>query len=214
MPQARRGERFHYSGVTEGKTVDEFPIEWPEPGAVAMAIATARSSDERLSITPMTRTRSRIRTHDSILDTWGFEDGPTRRRTVLGTDITHLKVEGLGGRAEWSVQLVGPADLEELVDEREGTGDVVLAVRPEAPVEVVVHANSDGWGLRFVCGCWAGDECACERPKGLEWFPDSIYETGEAMATLVIPRPGLLVCDLQQPTDPWRLRLRPLGSED
>jgi hypothetical protein len=213
VPQAGPGEPFHYSGTVEGDTVDEFAIDWPEPGAPAMAIATGKVEKDYLTITGMTRTRSRITTHNRIITGWP-DNGVVRRRSLLATDMTHFKVESHGGRADWSVQLVGPADLDRLVDEREGNGSYVLAVAPGQPMEALVHANSSSWTVEFVCGCWAGDDCECSKPEELGWFDPWIHQSGEGMCTLIVPRPGLLVGQLDEEADPWRLRLRPIGSED
>jgi hypothetical protein len=81
-------------------------------------------------------------------------------------------------------------------------------------MEVLVHANSGSWNVEFVCGCWAGDKCACSKPKRLGYFAPSVWESGEGMAALILPRPGLLVGATDKEADPWRLRLRPIGSEN
>ncbi|MFE9424602.1 hypothetical protein ACFYNO_16710 [Kitasatospora sp. NPDC006697] len=213
VPQRHDGEPFHWSGTFTERGIEEFPIDWPQPGKAAMALVTAKAAQQYLTVTPMTRTRSRVATHAVLLNAFS-SDGLVRRRALLTPEMTHLKVEGRGGLGEWSVQLVGPADLERLLDQREGTGSTVLALPQGTPLELVVHANSSSWHWEFVCGCWAGEDCVCPPPEGLDWFSRMLSGNGEGMGTLVIPRPGLLVGELDGEQDPWRLRLRPLGSED
>ncbi|MFG3055287.1 hypothetical protein ACGFZP_30670 [Kitasatospora sp. NPDC048239] len=210
VPQRQEGERFHYSGRTDEPTELEFPIERPEPGVVAVALveATTKSS---LSITPMVRTRTRVDTHSSLLYVASYH-GRGRSRRVLAGDVTHLKVEA-GRRSEWSVRLYAPTEVDELLGEREGFGETVLAVRPGDPTEVVIHAKSSSWHAQFVCGCWRDDDCECPSPKGLpSWFRTYISAYGEAMRVVTLPRPGLFVLHTDKPTDPWRLQVRPYGS--
>ncbi len=211
-PEPYRGERFHYAGSQTGKaaTEQEFAIDWPQPGAVAVAEITARLTG-RVEIVPMTRTRDRVETHSALLDQQG---GTHRRRALLTRDMTHLKVKGEDGARQWSVRLFGPADLGELVEERQGNGQEILAVRGETPVEVMAHFLSGYWSVWFVCGCWAGQRCKCQTPSSLAklgYLKTSISGSHEGAEALVVPRPGLLVIGHAEPKDQWVLRTRPLG---
>ncbi|MCX4747210.1 hypothetical protein OG455_17070 [Kitasatospora sp. NBC_01287] len=210
LPEARPGERFHYSGVRTGEGEEEFPIDWPEPGAVAIAEVVVEA-EFMVTVVPMTRTRTRVHTHPRVAAAWGYE-GQIRARGLLTQEMTHLKVESREGASSWSVWLRGPSELDELLDERQGSGSPILAVRPRGPVEVVAHAKSRSWSLRFVCGCWAGDKCACTT-RGLGYTTNYVSACGEAIEVLTVPRPGLLVVTMDEETDPWRLRVRAVGSE-
>ncbi|MDH6134027.1 hypothetical protein P3T37_003426 [Kitasatospora sp. MAA4] len=207
VPESDRGEPFLYVGRQDGEeTEEEMAIEWPEPGAIAVA-EVAKRGDGYFMVNPMTRTRTRVETHSRLADGWGDQQD----RGLLTPDMTHLRVAGKGGPREWSVRLIGPSDLDELEQERQGTGDVFLAVRDAAPVELVAHIKSAHWSVKFVCGCWAGDKCACPKPD--HYQSPTISSSGEALKVLAVPRPGLLLLEVYQATDPWRLRLRAVGSE-
>ncbi|MFJ9608208.1 hypothetical protein ACIRS1_17910 [Kitasatospora sp. NPDC101176] len=212
VPRRTDDNPFHHTGVWDEDTDHEFPIELPEPGAVAMVEVTAKSS-KHVRIVPMTRTPTRVDTHRTLLYV-SASDGTERTRTVLSRDVTHLKVDAQG-RSEWSVRLYGPSETDELTGTREGTGEIVVALRPDAPSELLLHVDSSSWGAEFICHCWRWDKvnrdtCRCAAPEGLpRWFSSMVYLQGEGMRTLVIPRPGLLKLHTDKPTDPWRLRLGP-----
>ncbi|WP_280689647.1 hypothetical protein [Kitasatospora sp. GAS204B] len=211
VPQRQADERFHYSGVLTAASEEEYPIEWPEPGAVAIAEVAAEA--KQLTIVPMTRTRTRVHTHSKLAYVFDYE-GQVRTRGVLTPDMTHLKVQSEKGGATWSVRLLAPSELDELVDERRGTGSPILAVRPQTPVEVVVHAkSSSSWSIEFVCGCWAGDECACTTGRELGYVARTVSASYEAIEVLTVLRPGLLVVKMHEDTDPWHLRIRDVNSE-
>ncbi|MGF1425142.1 hypothetical protein [Kitasatospora sp. LaBMicrA B282] len=214
VPQAQPGERFHYAGVRTGPGEQEFRFEWPEPGAVAVAEAVV-STEGQASVTPMTRTATAVHTHDQLVRATQYS-GTVRRRALLTPEATHLKVETQGtGQTEWSVRLLGPSELDELVDERSGAGRSMLMVRPAKPVELVVHAKSrSSWTVEFVCGCWAGPACSCKQPKQLSGYvAPKAFGTGEAIEVLTIPRPGLVIVHAYEESDPWQLKLRPLGAK-
>ncbi|MFF2045710.1 hypothetical protein ACFVVX_35345 [Kitasatospora sp. NPDC058170] len=210
VPRHRDGERFHYSGRCQEPTEREFPIERPEPGVAAVAVVEATTTST-VVITPMVRTRTRVDTHSSLLYLASYE-GRGRSRRVLAGDVTHIKVEARG-RSQWSVRLYSPAEIDELLGEREGFGETVLSVPPGAPAEVVIHAKSSSWNAKFVCGCWRDDDCDCASPEGLpSWFETYVHAYGEAMRVLVLARPGLFVLHTDKPADPWRLQVRPYGT--
>ncbi|MED7952909.1 hypothetical protein [Streptomyces sp. BE303] len=215
VPRRREGERHHYSGVWDKPTEREFPIERPEPEAVTIALVEASAEHGHVTITPMTRTPTRVETHANLLFHYSATERGTAR-TVVSRDVTHLKVES-SGDCEWSVRLFGPSEIDELLRERDGSGDAVLMVRPDAPAELVVHVNSSSWQVRFVCGCWRADRygtCKCPLPPGWTSRGSTFASaSGEAMRTVAVPRPGLLVLRTSEPTDPWRLHLRPRGPE-
>ncbi|WP_035798578.1 hypothetical protein [Kitasatospora mediocidica] len=207
VPESDQGDPFLLTGRQDGEeTEEEFRIEWPEPGAVAVAEVAKRGSGY-FAIHPMTRTRTQVDTHSTLAAGWGDQQS----RGLLTPDMTHLKVAGMQGPREWSVRLVGPSDLDELDQERQGTGDVFLRVQRGNRVELVAHVKSEGWSLTFVCGCWAGDKCACRKPQA--YLPGSVSSSGEATKVLTISRRGLVILKVAKVTDPWRLRLRAAGSE-
>ncbi|GAB2710231.1 hypothetical protein [Kitasatospora kifunensis] len=210
IPRRLSGERFHYAGVHDGSAEElEFPIEWPGPDAIAVTMAQG-FGERNLMIRPMTRTRSRIRTHDKILDVYSAGG---RAWGVLTRDVTHLQVAAPEGHCEWSVRVLGPTELDELVDERSGAGDTMLAIRREGPTEVVIHVKSVVWRAEFICGCWRGADCDCPTPEEFGYLPRSVSGIGESLEVLTIPRPGLLWLERLESSAPWRLRLRPVGSE-
>ncbi len=215
VPAARDGERFHYHGSATGEaaTEEEFPIDWPEPGAVAVAEITARTAG-RLTVTPMTRTLDRVRTHEAIIDAWfSRADQVLRVRRPVPREMTHLKVTGKDGDHAWSIHLLGPSDLDELAEQRQGNGTEVLAVTSGTPVQVMCHVKSGNfWTVEFLCGCWAGTACRCGTPADRD-LATSVYGGGEGAELLTVPRPGLLVIHVANSDDPWKLTTRPVGAE-
>ncbi|MER7752990.1 hypothetical protein [Kitasatospora sp. NPDC097643] len=210
IPRHEGDSPFHHSALWNANTTHEFPISFPDPSAVAMVEISAKTSSY-VQITPITRTPTRVHTHSALLYA-SSSDGLKIARAVLPLDVTHLKIEAKG-RTEWSVRLYAPSEVDELSGTREGTGQLVVALRPGAPSEVVLHVDSSSWAAEYICECWRwelDDECDCPTPEGLpRWSATMLYINGEGLETLLIPRPGLLRLRTDKPTDPWRLELRP-----
>ncbi|KOV36701.1 hypothetical protein ADK60_06520 [Streptomyces sp. XY431] len=212
VPRRQPGERFHFSGQCESdeETEYEFPIEWPEGTAAVAQIEVATKG--YLSIKPVTRTRDRIKSHSSLIFLGSF-DKRQGVRTLLTRDFTHLCVES-SGSGEWSVRLYSPDEIDELTGVMEGYGSTVLAVGPDTPVDCVAHVKSSSWSAVFVCACGripeAFEKCGCPVPPGLPRSPTlGAWESGEALRTLQLPRPGVLQLHTSKPSDPWRLEIRP-----
>ncbi|MFD9064123.1 hypothetical protein ACFVZ3_21665 [Kitasatospora purpeofusca] len=211
VPRRQAGERFHFSGrCGEREAEYEFPIEWPE-GAITVAQIEA-STKGYLSISPMTRTLDRVESHSSLiyLSSSGKRKGV---RTVLTHDFTHLLVDSRG-IGEWSVRLYGSDEIDELTGTVEGYGSTVLAVRQNLPVSCVTHVKSSSWSAEFICACGRIPEsfgrCGCPIPPGVPSSPPlGAWESGEAMRTLLFPRTGVLKLRTSEPSDPWRLEVRP-----
>ncbi|MDH6112392.1 hypothetical protein P3T36_003803 [Kitasatospora sp. MAP12-15] len=210
------GEPFHYAGTRteDTETVEEIPIELPQPGAPAVAEVIVAAGGH-LKINPMIRTRDRVRTLDEIVEVWD-KPSPQRIRVLLDREATHLKVTGNYGKRAWSVRLSAPAELAELEGEGEGTGTDLFLLNVPAPREVAVHIEtSRSWSARFVCGCLAGSDCACgakedSRLRGTAEL--LVHGTGEGLDVLCVPRPGLVVVTAAADAR-WLLRLRPVGGD-
>ncbi|WP_157855325.1 hypothetical protein [Kitasatospora purpeofusca] len=215
VPRRQAGERFHFSGrCGEREAEYEFPIEWPE-GAITVAQIEV-STKGYLSIRPMTRTLDRVESHSSLIYL-SSSDKRKGVRTVLTHDFTHLLVDSRG-IGEWSVRLYGSDEIDELTGTVEGYGSTVLAVRQNLPVSCVIHVKSSSWSAEFICACGRIPEsfgrCGCPIPPGVPSSPPlGAWESGEAMRTLLFPRAGVLKVRTSEPSDPWRLEVRPYAGK-
>ncbi|MFD8697406.1 hypothetical protein [Kitasatospora purpeofusca] len=215
VPRHRAGERFHFSGrCGDGEAEYEFPIEWPE-GAITVAQIEVATKGY-LSISPMTRTLDRVESHSSLIYL-SSSDKRKGVRTVLTHDFTHLLVDSRG-IGEWSVRLYGSDEIDELTGTVEGYGSTVLAVRQDLPVSCVTHVKSSSWSAEFICACGRIPEsfgrCGCPIPPGVPSSPPlGAWESGEAMRTLLFPRAGVLKLRTSEPSDPWRLEVRPYAGK-
>jgi hypothetical protein len=218
LPKLSRRGPFTYSGVQDGakETEEVFAIGWPEPGTAAVAEVAVRATRQAfLSISPLTRTANRVRTHDRLTGGWAVVH---KSLGLVTRDVTHLRVNGRGGRREWAVRLLSPAEIESLPPTRSGRGSTVFAVRDETPVELVAEVASNDWSVTFACGCWSVGPCDCPVPAVWSGYPNrTIASTGTSTErttnVLAVPRPGLIVVRVAAETDPWQLRLRAAGSE-
>ncbi|WP_031068479.1 hypothetical protein [Streptomyces sp. NRRL WC-3742] len=217
IPEGTRSSEPLY-GVQDGakETEESFAVVLPEPGAAAVAEVMVRASERAfLSISPLTSTAERTRTHDRLTGGWAVVH---RSLGLVTRDVTHLRVNGRGGRREWAVRLLRPSELESLPPTCTGKGSTVFAVRDEAPAELVAEVASDDWSVTFACGCWAVGPCDCPVPSPWSGYPARTITTGAATEwptnVLAVPRPGLIVVRVAAETDTWRLRLRAAGHAD
>lgn len=109
VPKAVPGERFEYSGLFTGKREERIPIDWPEPGAVAVVEAIGMAEDH-LTGYPMTRDER----HNRFLWASSHSRAPVRARALLTRGMTHVELRAGDGVTEWFVRLLGPSELDEL----------------------------------------------------------------------------------------------------
>ncbi|SDT31357.1 hypothetical protein SAMN05216371_1862 [Streptomyces sp. TLI_053] len=194
-----------FSGAQDGaeETEERFRVALPVPGAAAVAELTVRLSERAfLSISPLTSTAERTRTHDRLTGGWAVSH---RSLGLITADVTHLRVNGRGGPREWTVRLLPPSEVESLPPTCSGRGSTVFAVRDHAPAELVAEVASDDWSVSFACGCWATGPCDCPVPSAWSGYPDRTITTGAATGrpanVLAVPRPGLVVVGVAAETD-------------
>jgi hypothetical protein len=208
-PEPYSGERFHYTGGGDSLPAADFLIDWPEPGRPAIVQLVAADLG-LLGVTPVTRTGSRTRTEEYVLNWIGAYDG----LVVLRPGPTHLKLTG-SEAGDWSLRLLPLDAAEDLRSGVVGRCDTVLAHRSDDPVQLTFQVVGDQyWKVEFSCACDREEEyslyCPCDEPDEDGCLPvKGISGSGESRDTLVAPRRGLVTVKVDGECT-WTIHTRPL----